>query len=90
MSTAVPGRTAFIRSVASMPLITGMEMSTMATSGLSRSARATASAPSVASPTISMSGSCSRSWRVASRTKAWSSAIITRIFSIPGNPLPAL
>ena len=55
MSTAVPGRTALIRSVASMPLITGIEMSRMATSGFSRSTRATASAPFAASPTTSMS-----------------------------------
>ena len=57
----------------------GMRTSMRTTSAARRRARATASTPSAASPTISMSGSASRIVRSPRRTTAWSSASRTRI-----------
>ena len=51
------GAASFIARAASMPLVFGMRMSIRTTSGRDSPARATASAPSLAWPTSSMSGS---------------------------------
>src|SRR4051812_16508280 len=60
-------------------------MSMRATSGLSARICSTASCPSTASPTTSMSGSASRIILKPARTSAWSSAISTRI-NVPPAP----
>ena len=67
-----------MRRVASIPSSTGMRMSISTTSGRNRRASETASSPSPASPTMSVSGSASRILRRPTRTRAWSSAIRTR------------
>ena len=54
------GADSFIARAASMPLVFGMRMSMRTTSGRNSPARATASAPSLAWPTSSMSGSSAR------------------------------
>src|SRR4051795_4147934 len=61
-----------------MPSRTGIRMSMSTTSGSSRAAWRTASAPSTASPTTSVPGSNPRILRSPTRTSAWSSAISTR------------
>ena len=68
-----------IRRVASRPSISGMRMSMSTTSGRSRPTSATASAPSAASPTTSMSSAEPSSTTKPLRTSAWSSATATRI-----------
>ena len=77
ISTRVAGWAAAIRRVASMPSRTGIRMSISTTSGRVRRASATASCPSLASPTTAVSGSFSRILRSPTRTSAWSSAIST-------------
>src|SRR5947208_3524179 len=62
-------------------------MSMRITSGSSSCARASASWPSPASPMTSISGSCTRIERSPLRTRAWSSAISTRIFRAGVAPL---
>ncbi|CAM5413327.1 hypothetical protein SFUMM280S_08564 [Streptomyces fumanus] len=57
----------------------GIRMSIRTTSARRSFARRTASAPSDASPTTSMSGSESTRTRKALRSRAWSSASRTRI-----------
>src|SRR4051812_32494710 len=64
-----------------------MTRSMRITSGSRRSASATACAPSSASPTTSMPSCSSRNVRSPSRTTAWSSTSITRIWSGIGGHL---
>src|SRR6185312_3685596 len=59
-----------------------MRMSMSTTSGSSLTAAATASAPSLASPTTSMSSSSLRMELNPARTRAWSSATSTRMGAI--------
>ncbi len=59
-----------MRRVASIPSSTGMRMSISTTSGRKRRASETASSPSPASPTMSVSGSASRILRRPTRTSA--------------------
>jgi hypothetical protein len=54
------GDTSFIARQASIPLLLGIRMSIRTTSGSASPAFSTASAPSLASPTSSMSGSSVR------------------------------
>src|SRR5579859_982160 len=82
----VSGSAARIWRVASMPSSRGMLMSSTATVGRSCLARATASAPSDASPMTSMSGSPARMRLTPSRTIAWSSASSTLILPPPASP----
>ena len=65
--------------VASSPSSLGMRMSKRHTSGFSRRASDTATTPSGASATTSMSGWASMMARNPARTISWSSAISTRI-----------
>ena len=71
----------FISSVASTPSIWGMRRSIRTTSGRSRKARSAASAPVLASPSTSKSGSLSKMPLRPLRTTGWSSAISRRILS---------
>src|SRR3990172_3148911 len=87
------GSRCLIWRVASMPFNTGMPMSIRTTSGRSFSAISTVTAPSVASPTTSMSGSDESSKFNPERTMVWSSAISTRIglgigHLVDGDPHP--
>src|SRR5260370_26161879 len=66
---------------ATMPLLRGIRMSISTTSGSDSAALATASAPSHASPTTSMSSSSLRTISRPRRNSAWSSTISTRIGS---------
>src|SRR5579875_895935 len=75
------GAASFMARAASMPLVFGMRMSIRTTSGSASRACATASAPSLACPTSSMSGSSLRTISSPRRKSAWSSAISTRIGS---------
>ena len=68
-----------IRRVASIPSMPGMRMSISTTSGRSRRAASTASAPVAASPTEARSGAVSTRMRKLPRTRAWSSATSTRM-----------
>src|SRR5574341_461049 len=68
-----------IASVASSPPSPGIATSMRTTSGLRRRHCSTASRPSAASPTTSMSGESLRSARIPSLRIAWSSAMRTRI-----------
>ena len=72
-----------ISRVASSPSRCGIRMSIRMTSGRSFRASATASVPSLASPTTSRSGAESTSTRKPPRTSAWSSATTTRITRPP-------
>ena len=69
----VPGDCSRIRRAASMPLIFGMMASMMTRSGLSRWTFSRASLPSVASPQISHSGTCSSKLLIPVRDNSWSS-----------------
>src|SRR5438067_1840715 len=75
MITAVPGARSRICFVASRPSIPGMRTSMITTSGFRRSARATAPAPSDASPTTRMCDARESERRSPSRTTSWSSTI---------------
>ena len=98
MTIRALGAASFMARAASMPLVLGMRMSISTTSGRTSPARATASAPSLAWPTSSMSGSSTRTISRPRRKSAWSSAISTRIgsedfplgCSPPGSPEPSL
>ena len=67
--------------VASMPSMPGIRMSISSTSGFSRVAISTASAPVAASPITCKSGAVSMRSRKLPRTRAWSSATSTRIIA---------
>src|SRR5829696_2931823 len=85
MRMPVSGRSALISLVASKPSIPGMRTSIRIRSGTSERLSSTASRPSLASPTISRSGSRLKSPRSPRRTRSWSSAIRSRfraLFSI--------
>ena len=69
------GVKAMMRSVACRPSMRGMWMSIVTRSGRSRSTISTASAPSCACPTTSISGSESRIWASISRATSESSAM---------------
>src|SRR2546423_5722999 len=71
------------RPIASMPSMLGIERSMRVTSGRSARAIVTASAPSDAAPTTSMSSTVASSWVSPERTTAWSSASRTRIMAPP-------
>ena len=73
------------RRVASTPSRTGIRMSIRHTSGRSSRANRTASCPSRASPTTSMPSRVPRISRSPVRTRSWSSATSTRMFT----PTPA-
>src|SRR5207237_2161447 len=75
MITAVPGTRSSISFVASSPSIPGMRTSMITTSGLRRSASATAPAQSDASPITRMCGARESDRRNPSRTTSWSSTI---------------
>src|SRR5690606_31532518 len=77
--TAASSGSALIRRVAASPSVPGMRMSMRTTSARRSRASSTASAPSDASPTTSMSGSESTRTRKALRSRAWSSASRTRM-----------
>ena len=62
-----------------MPSVPGIRTSIRTTSGLSARTTLTASAPSPASPTTSMSGCVARIEHSPARTSPWSSATTTRI-----------
>ena len=62
-----------------MPFKFGMPISITATSGFSVPAMATASRPSLASPTTARSGSAATTMRRPARIRVWSSASRTRI-----------
>ena len=79
MRTRVRSPAAAMRRVASMPSMPGMRMSISTTSGFSRQAASTASAPVAASPTEARSGAVSTRMRKLPRTRAWSSATSTRM-----------
>ena len=70
-----------IRRVASTPSIPGIRMSIRTTSGRSLETSSTAACPSAASPTTSMSSADRSRTANPPRTRAWSSAIATRITS---------
>src|SRR5918994_360176 len=72
--------------VAVRPSVPGMRMSMSTTSGVSRRTSCTASSPSAASPTTSMSSWASSRARKPARTRAWSSASTTRITAAPSRP----
>src|SRR5882757_6214264 len=76
--TWVPGSVRVISRVAATPPCRGMCRSMSTISGVRRFAISTASIPSHACPTTSMSGSIDRSTAVPRRTSAWSSAIKIR------------
>ena len=67
-----------------------MRMSIRTTSGRSRSTSRTASWPSAASPTTSMSGAVSSNTRTPARTTPWSSATNARITTAGRSGSPAL
>src|SRR5829696_7393739 len=77
----ISGRSTLISRVASRPSIPGMRTSMRIRSGTSERPSSTASRPSLASPTISRSGSRLRSPRSPRRTRSWSSAIRSRFRS---------
>jgi hypothetical protein len=79
MTTCVSGSAARIWWDASMPFKLGMPISITTTSGFSFPAMATASRPSLASPTTVRSGSASTTMRRPARISVWSSASSTRI-----------
>src|SRR5680860_219912 len=81
MTILVLGATSLIAVHASIPDRRGIRMSIRTTSGSSSSARRIASAPSPASPTISMSGSADSTISNPRRYSAWSSATRTRMDS---------
>src|SRR6202035_3177032 len=76
---AVSGSLLRMRRVASNPLIPGSAQSITISRGCNCAASLTASAPSLASPTTSMSGASSRMRRKPRRTKLWSSTSKTEI-----------
>jgi hypothetical protein len=71
------------RAVAVSPSMPGIRTSISTTSGLTRSARASAAAPSAASPTTHRSGSASTMAAKPARTTGWSSTTITRMTTVP-------
>src|SRR6187431_218697 len=75
MSTPVVGARSRSCSVASRPSMSGMRRSMITTSGRRRSARATAEAPSAASPITRIFGERESARRRPSRTTSWSSAM---------------
>src|SRR6201995_390868 len=81
MTILALGAASFMARAASMPLTFGIRMSMSTMSGRASPARVTASAPSLAWPTSSRSGSSSRTDASPRRNSAWSSAIRTRIGS---------
>src|SRR4051794_14414239 len=88
MRTAVPGTFSVRSFVASSPSMPGMRTSMITTSGRRRSARATALAPSEASPTMRMCGARESERRSPSRTTSWSSTIRHVISSGTARSLP--
>src|SRR5512141_193288 len=83
MMVLVPRCKPRICSRAPKPSSPGIERSIRTTSGENMSARATASSPSRASPTISISRAPLRSALMPSRARDWSSAMSTRIILVP-------
>ena len=83
MRTAVSGTFSLRIFVASSPSMPGMRTSMITTSGLRRSASATALAPSEASPTTRMCGARESESRRPSRTTSWSSTIRQVISDLP-------
>src|SRR5438445_469812 len=81
MSTAVEGTLAARSLVVSMPSIPGIRTSMITTSGLRRSASATALSPSAASPRTRICGARESETRRPSRTISWSSTIRQEISS---------
>src|SRR5579859_5230188 len=75
------GATSLIARQASMPPLRGIRTSISTTSGNDSAAFSTASAPSPASPTTSMSGSVTSTISRPRRNSAWSSTISVRIGS---------
>src|SRR6266567_582168 len=75
------GATSLIARQASMPLLRGIRTSIRTMSGKASPAFSTASAPSLASPTTSISGSVTRTISRPRRNSAWSSTISVRIGS---------
>ena len=74
------GAFSIIASVASNPVILGISMSIVMTSGFRESASSTPSAPSLAAPTASMPGSVSSICFMTLRMNAESSTMSTLIF----------
>src|SRR5918994_3069477 len=83
MITPVLGWVSRIFRAASSPSISGIRMSTRAMSGSSSATRSTSSCPLAASPTTSIPSAMSRYLRSPCRTSEWSSAIATRIVTLP-------
>src|SRR6266508_328885 len=83
MITPVLGWVSRIFRAASSPSISGIRMSTRAMSGSSLMTRSTSSCPLAASPTTSIPSAMSRYRRSPWRTSEWSSAIATRIVTLP-------
>ena len=79
ISTCTSGQVRFRRDVASSPFRPGMAMSIKTSWGCKASAMATTAMPSLTSPTTSILGMDSSSFRTPARTRVWSSASKTRI-----------
>ncbi len=79
MTTRTPGSSSCSAAATCSPVMPGIVMSSTATSGTCSLAIASAWSPLAASATTSKPGACRNTWRMPSRTMAWSSAIRMRM-----------